>query len=263
MRLAAFVHLDLELRMSGREPFDEPVERRRLGAGEQRSGACAAPRAGASTTANATSAKSSPPATASPSARPSQSPRLIARPFELDVARGARDLARRDSRRGGGHLLGVLGGVRVCRRTRRALRARPGSTPSARPRPASPACSAACSAASRTFELFGRTIASSASSSSSAATSSAVDGFAVCPPATTRIVPTRLGERLEETAGSPPPRRPRRPRSLRARRRDERQSPLPLAPAARACWRSRLPRSCPRQCRAIARSRARRCGRAP
>jgi hypothetical protein len=35
VRLAAFVHLYLELWMSGREPFDEPVERRRLGAGEQ------------------------------------------------------------------------------------------------------------------------------------------------------------------------------------------------------------------------------------
>ena len=40
------------------------------------------------------------------------------------------------------------------------------------------------------MELFGRTIASSASSASSAATSSAVDGLAVWPPATTRIVPT-------------------------------------------------------------------------
>ena len=35
MRLAAFVHLDVELRMSRLEPFDEPVERRRLGAGEE------------------------------------------------------------------------------------------------------------------------------------------------------------------------------------------------------------------------------------
>ena len=35
MRLAAFVHLDLELRMSRLESFDEAVERRRLGAGEE------------------------------------------------------------------------------------------------------------------------------------------------------------------------------------------------------------------------------------
>src|SRR3954451_16009467 len=35
VRLAAFVDLDSELGMRRLEPFDEPVERRRLGAGEE------------------------------------------------------------------------------------------------------------------------------------------------------------------------------------------------------------------------------------
>src|SRR5438046_2150799 len=35
VRLAAFVHLEVEPRMSRLESFDEPVERRRLGAGEK------------------------------------------------------------------------------------------------------------------------------------------------------------------------------------------------------------------------------------
>src|SRR6187397_1134581 len=35
VRLAAFVDLDVELRMSRLESFHEPVERRRLGAGEE------------------------------------------------------------------------------------------------------------------------------------------------------------------------------------------------------------------------------------
>src|SRR6476661_4996173 len=35
VRLAAFVDLDIELRMSRLEPFDEPVQRRRLGTGEE------------------------------------------------------------------------------------------------------------------------------------------------------------------------------------------------------------------------------------
>src|SRR2546421_2533895 len=35
VRLAAFVHLDVEPRMSRLESFDEPVERRRLGVGEE------------------------------------------------------------------------------------------------------------------------------------------------------------------------------------------------------------------------------------
>src|SRR4051812_22656786 len=36
VRLPALVHLDLELRMNRREPFDQTVERRRLGAGQKR-----------------------------------------------------------------------------------------------------------------------------------------------------------------------------------------------------------------------------------
>src|SRR3954451_17710034 len=35
VRLSALVHLELELRMSHGEPLDDPVERRRLGAGEE------------------------------------------------------------------------------------------------------------------------------------------------------------------------------------------------------------------------------------
>src|SRR3954447_22857758 len=35
VRLPTLVHLDLELRMSRREPFDEPVEWLRLGTGEE------------------------------------------------------------------------------------------------------------------------------------------------------------------------------------------------------------------------------------
>ena len=74
--------------------------------------------------------------------------------------------------------------------------------------------------------MFGRRIASSASSSSSAATSSAVDGFAVCPPATTRIVPTGSASVSNRRRFPSPATTATTPLFARVER-DERETPLP------------------------------------
>ena len=70
-------------------------------------------------------------------------------------------------------------------------------------------------------------IASSASSSSTAARSSAVDGFAVCPPSTTRIAPTGSASVSKRRRFPSPATTATTPLFARVGR-DEREAPLPL-----------------------------------
>src|SRR4051794_15719198 len=108
--LPAFVHFDLELGMRRSEPFDEAVERRRLGAGQKRQErARFRQKAQDQLEGDVGKVVSARDRLAVGETEPVATPDRQA--VELDITGGSRDLARRNGCRRRGHLPGVLVGT--------------------------------------------------------------------------------------------------------------------------------------------------------
>src|SRR4051794_10735661 len=110
VRLPAFVHFDLELGVRRSEPFDEAIERRRLGAGEEGQERARLPdEARDELEGDVGKVVSARDRLAVGETEPVATPDRQA--VELDITGGSRDLARRNGCRGGSHLPGVLVGT--------------------------------------------------------------------------------------------------------------------------------------------------------